>query len=77
MTFDSKEWADLYGEWDTQLNEPDPEEEIESVELIASGYEWICPACEEINKEIEVNVAVTCKFCQNTYHVDDYHHAIG
>ncbi len=34
---------------------------MEQVNLIASGYEWICPECERFNTEIEVTETVICK----------------
>jgi len=51
----------------------------EPVELIASGYEWICPhdSCGEFNKVIEVREFVVCQKCKRRYRVQDYHHAIG
>lgn len=49
----------------------------DSVTLIASGYEWICPKCEHFNHEIEVTPAVTCDNCQAMWEVNDYYHAIG
>ena len=48
---------------------------MESVQLIASGYEWICPDCNSFNKEIEVTERVKCHSCKKTYAVDDYYHA--
>ena len=50
---------------------------VESVELIASDYEWTCPDCETLNHEIEINEWVTCKECDHEYRVNEYHHAIG
>ena len=50
---------------------------ITSVELIASGYEWICPNCDDINHEIEVTERVQCDNCHASYDVADYEHAIG
>lgn len=54
-------------------------EKMESVELIAAGYEWICPAedCDNINHEIEVTEVVECRECHRLYQTSDYHHAIG
>ena len=49
----------------------------DEVALIASGYEWICPVCELLKKEIEVTETVACKKCKRTFTVIDYHHAIG
>lgn len=34
---------------------------MESVDLVASGYEWICPNCEKLNREIEVTATVECR----------------
>lgn len=48
----------------------------ESVELIASGYEWVCPHGKHLNREIEVTQEVTCRKCKRVYDVQDYHHAI-
>ena len=52
---------------------------MEKIDLIASGYEWICPKCNQFNKEIEVpgNETVKCEFCLTKYKVADYGHAIG
>jgi hypothetical protein len=32
-----------------------------SVDIIASGYEWICPKCDKLNLEIEITETVTCR----------------
>lgn len=53
----------------------DNEPETNSVELIASGYDWVCPNCDEFNHEIEVTEQVTCKHCQHIYTVAEYYHA--
>lgn len=45
------------------------------VDLIASGYEWVCPKCDTLRHEIEVTETVTCEDCHITYKVSDYHHA--
>ena len=34
--------------------------EKEPVDMIASGYEWICPSCGKLNTEIEYMETVTC-----------------
>ena len=49
--------------------------EYETVELIAAGYEWTCPACDQSNKEIEVKKSVQCKSCEREFEVEDYEHA--
>jgi len=48
---------------------------MQSVELIASGYEWVCPKCGMLNHEIEVTPIVICPFCQERCEVAEYHHA--
>ena len=48
-----------------------------NVELIASGYEWMCPNCEKLNKEIETKTKVTCIECKKIFKVNNYEHAIG
>lgn len=47
-----------------------------SVELIAAGYEWICPECQKHNTEIETLSRVQCNKCDVTFDVRDYHHAL-
>ena len=53
---------------------PIPEE---SVDLIASGYEWTCPECELLNHEIEITETVECHKCKKRYLVDEADHATG
>ena len=48
----------------------------ESVDLIASGYEWIC-TCGRINHEIEITETVECHKCKKRYLVDEADHATG
>ena len=48
---------------------------LESVELIASGYEWECPECEWLNLEIEITEIVTCMKCNKKFRVDNHYHA--
>lgn len=33
------------------------------VDLVASGYEWVCPSCDELNKEIEWTETMACPTC--------------
>ncbi len=51
----------------------------ESVEIIASGYEWTCPVCEILHKIIEVphDEHVHCPQCGNTFHTDFPNHAMA
>lgn len=48
---------------------------METVDLIASGYEWECPKCGELNKEVEVEKIVYCGKCGRAYEVNPPHHA--
>ena len=50
---------------------------IDCVELIASGYEWVCTKCEAFNKEIEITSFVKCVDCGKKFEVCDYEHAFG
>ena len=49
----------------------------QTVDLIAAGYEWICPNCDKNNSEIEVVEKVLCNECQLEFKVTDYDHALG
>jgi hypothetical protein len=40
---------------------------LESVDLIASGYEWTCPKCDKLNHEIEFKYGEKVK-CRATWH---------
>ncbi len=50
---------------------------IETVDVIASGYEFICPSCDNLNKLIEVRETVTCQNCKGEHEVGETHHAIS
>jgi transcription initiation factor TFIIIB Brf1 subunit/transcription initiation factor TFIIB len=50
---------------------------MEEVDLIASGYEWICPECDHRNTEIEIREEVVCKECGEICEVNQTHHAYG
>jgi len=49
--------------------------EDNSVDLFASGYEWECPECEELNHEIEYKEEVTCCACVKAYEANPPEHA--
>ena len=49
--------------------------EKKTIELIASGYEWNCPSCEELNHEIEILEIVKCKECGKEFKVQEIYHA--
>lgn len=46
-----------------------------TVELIASGYEWECPECKTLNKEIEAKTQGECKECGADFDTDPPEHA--
>jgi len=50
---------------------------MEQVQIIAKGYEWICPNCGEQNDEIEVTEIVMCDECRTQYQTETPEHAIG
>jgi len=45
------------------------------VDVIASGYEWTCPECDKLNKEIEYRGAYTCQNCGREVEADSPEHA--
>ena len=51
------------------------ESEKRTVEIQASGYEWMCLACETVNHEIAHKENVTCKACGATFETDPPEHA--
>ena len=48
-----------------------------SVDIIASGYEFICPKCEAYNKIIQTATEVECGSCLKAFSVSEIEHAIG
>lgn len=48
---------------------------MESVDIIASGYEWVCPICEHYNEEIEITEKVTCVGCNEIFETNPPEHA--
>ena len=55
-------------------NEPS-DTKLEQVELIASGYEWTCPNCDHLNREIEIPKSVICASCNTKFTVWTADHA--
>jgi len=53
------------------------DDEMEFVDLIASGYEWECPECEELNHEIEWKARVTCCSCGKVFEANLPEHALS
>jgi rubrerythrin len=60
----------------TKDNLPDKPNQL-SVDIIASGYEWICPICGHYQKEIEVLEIVTCNICGESFFTNPPEHAMG
>ena len=50
------------------------QEHMPDVELIASGYDWQCPACNHWNNEPEIIEKVNCTQCNGVYTVSGYSH---
>jgi uncharacterized protein (DUF983 family) len=49
----------------------------ELVDVIASGYEWECPACGKLNKHYEHLELVTCEPCGLSFHANPPEHCFG
>ena len=51
---------------------------MKKIDLIAAGYEWVCPSCKEHNEEICGSETVTCgnSECEEIFKVDNIDHAI-
>jgi len=48
---------------------------METVDLIASGYEWKCLECKVLNHEIEALEEVVCVSCGARFYTDLVEHA--
>lgn len=48
---------------------------MKKVDIIASGYEWICPCCERLNKEIEWKETYICNECNESVKTNPPEHA--
>lgn len=46
---------------------------LETVDIIASGYEWTCPHCDFLNKIIEIKPIVACLACFENFETDEHH----
>ena len=46
-----------------------------TVDLIASGYDWICPECDSENREIEMTQTITCPECDAIFWTGEYRDA--
>jgi len=49
------------------------------VQLIASGYEWICPSCQAENTigAVPADRTITCPRCSKNFDIENFGHAIG
>jgi len=47
------------------------------VDVIASGYEWICPKCDKLNREIEYKEFYVCQDCEQEVRADIPEHTYG
>ena len=47
----------------------------EFVDVIASGYEWVCLSCNHFNNEIEITEEVKCGGCRQTFKTNPPEHA--
>lgn len=52
------------------------DDDEDCVDLIASGYEWICPKCDSLNHEIEAKENVTCSECKGKFSTSPPEHAL-
>lgn len=48
---------------------------MDTVDIIASGYEWRCPKCNTLNKELEYNTVVECTVCYMEFAANPPDHA--
>lgn len=51
--------------------------EAETVDVIASGYEWTCPKCKNFNNEIQSLEHVKCKECETVFNTQPPEHCYG
>jgi hypothetical protein len=65
------------GQTQEPIDGDDLELEPEPVDIIASGYEWVCPNCEDINRAIDWRETVVCRNCRRKYEASSPEHAWG
>ncbi|MGB7537762.1 MAG: hypothetical protein WBM17_04415 [Anaerolineales bacterium] len=60
-------------------NQPPPtlQEDEDAVDLIAAGYEWVCPECDQLNRVIEWREKVVCAKCKRDFEANPPEHAVG
>ena len=50
----------------------------ETVDLVAAGYEWLCPECEHMNDEIQIpHHELKCQFCGASFKVGQSYNVYG
>ena len=49
--------------------------ELDSVDVIASGYEWMCPECNHFNTEAGIRDEVECEECHTHFETNGAEHA--
>lgn len=61
------------------IRDGEHQEQKETVDIIASGYEWICPECETLNEVIEYPKTgmVQCEGCGKGFCTDLPEHCFG
>ncbi len=47
------------------------------VDVIASGYEWECTVCSELNHEIDYQEVYNCSRCGESFFTNPPEHCIG
>lgn len=50
---------------------------MRKVDIIASGYEWICPDCETLNRTMGLTEIVKCVCCDAEFETNPYEDAFG
>lgn len=48
---------------------------MDTVDIIASGYEWRCPKCNTLNKELDCTSIVECSTCWIEFETNPPDHA--
>ena len=47
------------------------------VDIVVSGYEWVCPECEHYQEEMEYLEFVKCERCGHIYEANPPEHTWG
>lgn len=54
-----------------------PDRAENTIIMVASGYDWVCPTCKAKNHEIETVLDVECENCGAEFEVWEWVHAGG